>query len=182
MLAHGEQTEAVLERLARGDLAAFEELVRLHQGMVYSLAYHFLGDAAAAEDVGQEVFMDLYRHAARLQSARHLRFWLRRVTTHRCLDQTRRNRLRTVSLEDEPEPAARGREADPWLSERLRRLVAALPARRRMVVILRFQEELELHEIAEIMEMPLNTVKSYLQRSLALLREKLARCPKDVAV
>ena len=51
-----------------------------------------------------------------------------------------------------------------------------------MVVLLRFQEELELHEIAEIMEMPINTVKSYLQRSLELLREKLARCLGDVTV
>ena len=66
------------------------------------------------------------------------------------------------------------------LSAKLRQIVATLPARRRMVLLLRFQEELELHEIAEIMEMPINTVKSYLQRSLGFLREKLARCMGDV--
>jgi RNA polymerase sigma-70 factor, ECF subfamily len=178
----GEKIGAALARLAAGDAAAFEEIVRRHQGMVYSLAYHFLGDASAAEDAAQEVFLDLYRDAARLQSAAHLEFWLRRVTAHRSIDQARRNRLPTVSLEDGPEPAQTRQDPDPWLSARLRRLVAALPARRRMVVLLRFQEDLELHEIAEIMEMPINTVKSYLQRSLALLREKLARCRKDVTV
>jgi RNA polymerase sigma-70 factor, ECF subfamily len=173
---------AALERLAAGDAAAFEEIVLFHQRMVYSLAYHFLHDSSAAEDVAQEVFLDLHRNARRLQSAAHLEFWLRRVTAHRSIDQARRNRLPMVSLEDGPEIAQAREDSDPWLSARLRRLVATLPPRRRMVVVLRFQEELELHEIAEIMEMPLNTVKSYLQRSLALLRGKLARCRKDVTV
>ena len=84
------------------------------------------------------------------------------------------------NLEDSPEPQAETRESDVLLSAKLRQIVATLPARRRMVVLLRFQEELELHEIAEIMEMPINTVKSYLQRSLGFLREKLARCMGDV--
>ncbi len=84
------------------------------------------------------------------------------------------------NLEDVAEPQAEVHESDVLMCNKLRQLVATLPARRRMVVLLRFQEELELHEIAEIMEMPINTVKSYLQRSLGFLREKLARCMGDV--
>ena len=61
------------------------------------------------------------------------------------------------------------------LDETLRRLVASLPETPRMVMVLRYQEELDPSEIAQILEMPLATVKSHLQRSLALLREKLAR-------
>jgi RNA polymerase sigma-70 factor (ECF subfamily) len=62
------------------------------------------------------------------------------------------------------------------LAETLRRVVDTLPEKPRLVVLLRYQEDLEPAEIAEVLEMPVNTVKSHLRRSLALLREKLTRC------
>jgi RNA polymerase sigma-70 factor, ECF subfamily len=177
-----EVLEKAVDGLARGDAASFELIVRRYQSMVFSLAYHFSHDRALAEDMAQEVFLHLHRNAPSLQSPAHLEFWLRRVTAHRCIDDARRNRLACTSLENEKEPVARSPETDPLLSRKLRQLVATLPARRRMVVLLRFQEELELHEIAEIMEMPINTVKSYLKRSLDFLRAKLDRCLGDVIV
>jgi RNA polymerase sigma-70 factor (ECF subfamily) len=61
------------------------------------------------------------------------------------------------------------------LAETLRRLVASLPESPRMVMVLRYQEDLDPADIAEILDMPVATVKSHLQRALALLREKLAR-------
>ena len=72
------------------------------------------------------------------------------------------------------EPASPPRMRDPMLDALLRRLVAELPPHPRLVVTLRFQEDLELSDIAEIVEMPLNTVKSHLRRSLETLRRKLA--------
>lgn len=175
-----QQLQDAVAGLARGDAPSFERIVRRYQSMVFSLAYHFSHDRALAEDLAQEVFLDLYRNAGSIKSPAHLEFWLRRVTIHRTIDHARRNRIRFENLEDQAEPHSAAREEDPWVSSKLRQLVATLPARRRMVVLLRFQEELELHEIAEIMEMPINTVKSYLQRSLGFLREKLARCMGDV--
>ena len=80
------------------------------------------------------------------------------------------------------EPSVAAEEPDPLLSKKLQQMVSTLPPRRRMVVLLRFQEEMELHEIAEVMEMPLNTVKSYLQRSVDFLRGKVTRCMGDVTV
>lgn len=177
-----DQLEEAVAGLARRDAASFEHIVRHFQNMVFSLAYHFSHDRALAEDVAQDVFLHLHRNAASIQSPAHLEFWLRRVTAHRCIDQARRNRLPFTSLENEKEPVAAQPESDPLLSRRLRQLVSTLPARRRMVVLLRYQEELELHEIAAIMEMPVNTVKSYLQRSLEFLRAKLTRCLGDVKV
>lgn len=177
-----QQLESAVAGLARRDAPSFEWIVRRYQSMVFSLAYHFSHDRAMAEDLAQEVFLDLHRNAATIKSPAHLEFWLRRVTVHRSIDHARRNRLQFANLEDCPEPRAEARDADPLVASKLRQLVATLPPRRRMVVLLRFQEELELHEIAEIMEMPLNTVKSYLQRSLGFLREKLARCLGDVTV
>ncbi len=80
-----------------------------------------------------------------------------------------------VALENVAEPAVNAKPGDPLLSELLRKLVATLPEAPRMVMVLRYQEDLEPTEIAAALEMPVATVKSHLQRSLALLREKLAR-------
>jgi RNA polymerase sigma-70 factor (ECF subfamily) len=71
---------------------------------------------------------------------------------------------------------------DLMLSQKLRRYVAALPEKQRVVVILRYQEDLDPTEISEVLEMPVNTVKSYLQRSLSTLREKLSHCLGEVNV
>src|SRR6201999_516417 len=111
-----------------------------------------------------------------IKSPAHLTFWLRKVTAHRSIDQTRRQKVRPqVSLEDVPEPMARQAEEDFMLSETLRRLVETLPEKARMVVVLRYQEDLEPAEIAKVLDMPVNTVKSHLRRSLSLLRDKLSR-------
>jgi RNA polymerase sigma-70 factor, ECF subfamily len=155
------------------DLAS---LVRKHQSMVFSLAYHFLHDRFLAEEVAQEVFMSLHRHLETLQTPEHAGFWLRKVTVQRSIDETRKRKRRPqVGLEAVPEPVARTPQHDPMLGEVLRRLIATLAEGPRAVMILRYQEDLDPSEIAELLEMPVGTVKSHLQRSLALLREKLER-------
>ncbi|MGC2696817.1 MAG: RNA polymerase sigma factor [Candidatus Angelobacter sp.] len=170
-----------LGRSAQGDPLAFAELVGQHQGMVFSIAYHFLQDRALAEDLAQEVFLELYQSLGSIQSPAHLTYWLRRVTANRCIDQGRRKlRRRELAMEDAPEPAAAHSPADPLLLERLQQSLAGLPEKQRMVVILRYQEGLGPAEIAEVMEMPVNTVKSTLHRSLADLRKSLTRRIREV--
>lgn len=166
--------------MAFGDAADFAGIVRAHQGMVFSIAYHFLRDRSLAEDLAQDVFLHLHKNLKAIQSPSHLVYWLRKVTGHRCIDQARRQKLRprislTEYLERAPEPAARFADGDPLLAGVLRRLIARLPERSRMIVILRFQEEMEPAEIAGMLDIPLGTVKSNLHRSLALLRAKLER-------
>ena len=175
----------VLARSARGDAAAFAGIVGAHQAMVFSIGYHFLQDRSLAEELAQEVFLHLFKNMRAIQSPSHLVYWLRKVTTHRCIDHARRQKLRprlslTEYLEHAPEPAAPGRASDPLLAGMLRRLVAALPERSRLIIILRFQEDLEPAEIAELLDIPLGTVKSNLHRSHALLRGKLERERKGV--
>jgi RNA polymerase sigma-70 factor (ECF subfamily) len=154
----------------------FGELVRRHQSMVYSLAWRFLHDRGLAEEVAQEVFLSLHRNLRSIQSSAHAASWLRKVTAQRAIDEGRRRLRRPgVALELVAEPAAGEPARDPMLEETLRRLVASLPEAPRMVMVLRYQEDLDPSEIAETLSMPLGTVKSHLQRSLALLREKLER-------
>jgi RNA polymerase sigma-70 factor (ECF subfamily) len=160
----------------------FPEIVRRQQAMVFSLALHFLRDRQAAEEVAQDVFLQLHKNLGTLQSPEHVTFWLRRVTSHRCIDYARRRRWPQVSLDDVSELPAEGSRRDPVLARRLRQLVASLPEKARLVVILRYQEDLTPLEIADLLAMPVATVKSHLHRSLAMLREKVVRTIGDVRI
>ncbi len=167
--------EEALARSARGEPSAFAAIVREYERMVYSMAYHFFHDPALAEDLAQDVFLRLHQSLGTIKSPAHLILWLRQVTSRRCIDQARRRQAQpTLSMEEAPEPTVDGEMSDPFLGKRLRRAVAALSEDSRLVIILRYQEELELAEIAEILEIPINTVKSRLQRSLAAMRERLS--------
>ncbi len=149
--------------------------------MVFSLAYHFLQDRPLAEDVTQEVFLQFYREQASLTTEQHVRFWLRKVAGHRCIDAARRRKIRPrLTLAEIREPAARESSEDPILSETLRKLVATLPETPRLIVLLRYQEDMDPSEIAETIGMPVATVKSHLHRSLAMLREKMQRLKKEI--
>jgi RNA polymerase sigma-70 factor (ECF subfamily) len=165
-----------------GDTEAFADLVREHQGMVFSIAYHFLQDRSLAEDLAQEVFLELFQSIDRIQSPAHLTYWLRKVTSNRCIDQGRKkNRRREMALEEAPQPlTSSSAQADPMLLDRLQQSLATLPEKQRLVVIMRFQEGLGPAEIAEVLEMPVNTVKSTLHRSLADLRKGLTRKIREV--
>ena len=168
------QGEDVLARAQAGDEAAFAALIRRHQNMVFSVALHMLRSRPAAEDLAQEVFLELYRSLSRLESDAHLVSWLRRVTGHRCIDEIRRRSHRPEFPTDVlPETGQTPQPREVFMADRLRRLVGELPERARMVMVLRYQEEMDPTEIAQTLEMPINTVKSHLRRSLAALREHL---------
>jgi RNA polymerase sigma-70 factor (ECF subfamily) len=152
----------------------FAAVVRGHQAMVFSIAFHFLRDRERAEEIAQEVFLQLYRSGGDLSTEAHVTFWLRKVACHRAIDFARKRKFE-VALEDAPEPATPNANEDPWLNRRIRVLLTSLPETPRMVMVLRYQEDLMPEEIARVLEMPVRTVKSHLQRSLAMLREKFDR-------
>jgi RNA polymerase sigma-70 factor, ECF subfamily len=170
----GLAAQAVAIESLANDADTFTQLVDEHQAMVFSLAYHCLGDRALAEEVAQDVFLELHRKLASLESPEHVRHWLRRVATHRSIDQSRRRKLRPqMGLDEVREPASLEAQSDPILGATLRRLVATLPEKPRLVVILRYQEDLDPADIAEVLEMPVRTVKSHLRRSLETMRRKM---------
>lgn len=163
-----------LELARGGDAAAFAAIVRRHQSMVFSLALHVLRSRAAAEDLAQDVFLELYRNLPRIESTAHVISWLRRVTSHRCIDELRRVRHRMeLQMDAVPDRGASPHSRELFLEQRLQQLVSGLPARARIVVVLRYQEELDPSEIAEALDMSVNTVKSHLRRSIAVLRDRL---------
>jgi RNA polymerase sigma-70 factor (ECF subfamily) len=173
-----EASDPLDEQLAEarlGGRVALAALVRAHQGSVYSLALRMLGTRDLAEDLTQEVFMQLHDHLRSIESNRHLTFWLRQVTSNRAIDQLRRRaRVVLTQLDDEMPIFSEQSVPDPLLQRHLRALLSELSPPARAVLLLRFQEDLDPTEIAETLNMPLNTVKSHLKRSLDTLREKTA--------
>jgi RNA polymerase sigma-70 factor (ECF subfamily) len=164
------------EQLARaraGDSDALAGLVREHQRSIYSIALRMLGNREGAEDLTQEVFMQLSSKIGSIASGEHLRFWLRQVTANRAIDELRRStRFPTVPLEEEPSLCHAAEDADPLLQRQLGRLLAQLSAPARAVLLLRYQEDLDPVDIARALGMPINTVKSHLKRSLDTLRSR----------
>jgi len=160
--------------------AEFESAVHEHQGMVYSIACNYFRNDAIAEEIAQDVFLQLFESRLSVEFGSHCVAWLRRSTVHRCIDTLRRSSFRNeIQMDELPEIPVDVPETDPLLQERLQRLVASLPETPRAVLILRFGEDMDADEIGQTLQMPVRTVWSHLQRATALIREKAARYLKE---
>jgi RNA polymerase sigma-70 factor, ECF subfamily len=160
----------------RGDSTAFARLVRVHQSRVFSVALRLTGSREDAEELAQDAFVQLHAALAQVTGPSHVLHWLLRTVSHRSIDRLRaRERApRLVPIDTDHEPAGSDDAADPLWARRLQGLLLQLPAAPRAVVALRFQEDLEPTEIADVLDMPVNTVKSHLRRSLEWLRAQQA--------
>jgi RNA polymerase sigma-70 factor (ECF subfamily) len=163
-----------LSKARGGQRAALTLLVQAHQRSVYSLALRMLGTRDLAEDLTQEVFMQMNRSLGTIESNRHLGFWLRQVTSNRAIDQLRRRaRIQMTSLDEETQLFSAEEAPDPLLQRHLQALLAELSPPARAVLLLRYQEDLDPADIARTLEMSINTVKSHLKRGLEILRQRI---------
>lgn len=160
----------------------FIDALHRHKGRVYSIAFRILGESGAAEEVAQDVFLELHRSLPRLESEQHVTAWLRRVTCHRATDALRRRAARGGVFQDEwndnEQPASTPPAPLP-LMNRIERLLFTLTPQQRTIILLRYQEDLEPEDIAIELQMPIATVRSHLQRGLQLLRSKAERTLKE---
>lgn len=169
----------------RGDVEAFNHLVLRYQDLAYSVAYRITGDASAAADAAQDAFITAFR---KLHQFRGDRFkpWLMRIVTNACYDELRRVKRRaTDSLDDLYEtsdaadalapapdtPETLAQQAE--LSAAIQDCISALPEDQRVIVVLSDIEDYAYGEIAEIVALPLGTVKSRLSRARSRLRDCL---------
>jgi RNA polymerase sigma-70 factor (ECF subfamily) len=160
----------------------FRRLIETHQRMVFSIALRVTGDYASAEEVAQDVFLELHRSGERLAGEDHIRYWLRRVATHRAIDALRRQAQRPEADADEwvEEQQVDGVSvSSAGLQARLDDLLRTLPEPMRVAVVLRYQEEMLPDEIARMLGQPVASVKSHLHRGLTLLRRKAAVTMKE---
>jgi RNA polymerase sigma-70 factor (ECF subfamily) len=177
-----------LAQLARsGDRSAFGQLVDLYKDKIFHLAYRMTGSRQEAEDIVQETFMRVYANLDKYDSRWKFSTWIFRIGNNLCIDRLRKRRP-TWSLDAE-NPDADGvdgyamlptNDASPEdrmvlseMQKNIRDAIAQLPDKYRSVVVLRYLQDLSLNEIADILELPVSTVKTRLHRGRESLRRKL---------
>jgi RNA polymerase sigma-70 factor (ECF subfamily) len=166
--------DSLLARARAGDADAFAALVRAHQGSVFSIGLRMLDRRDAAEDLAQDVFLQLYRRLGDIESEEHLGFWLRRVASNLAIDWLRRvPYTATQPLEENVPVPAEENPTDMLLERELANMLRELTPPARAVMVLRYQEDRDLAEIGALLEMPVNTVKSHIKRSLTALRSRM---------
>jgi RNA polymerase sigma-70 factor (ECF subfamily) len=171
-------TELVAE-IRSGNMSAFRALYYRHIDSVFALVSRLLGNRRGeAEDVAQEVFIQVHRSIGRFEGVASFSTWLHRVTVNVCYSHLRRSVLRTESVDAEGahEPAtADNREAHVDARRQIRRmfeLLEELTLANRVVFTLYEFQGMTLSQIAEVLDIPLHTAASRLRRS----RESLMRC------
>lgn len=166
----------LVNRCRAGDGEAFGLLFEKYKNLVYRTAYLTLGSETDAEDLLQEVFLQVHRSLATYDPQRgSFSTWLYRVTVNRCLNW-RRGRPATDSLDlFEAEPAGSAAHAPhrPAEDDGVRRSLDKLSPKLRVVVVLRYYWDLSYAQIADITELPLGTVKSRLNSALRQMRDDL---------
>ena len=180
----------LMAAVREGDAAAFDELVRRYQSLMIGYLYRMVNDYETALDLAQEAFVRLYRNAHRYRANHSFSTYLYKIATNLAIGELRRRRrwnlLSLVSLfatkDGEEERAFDPPDTQPLpeariLREEQRRIVAravaSLPEKYRAAIVLRDIQGLEYEQIAEILGLPLGTVKSRINRARNFLREKL---------
>jgi len=182
-----ENEAAVIRAAQKGNLEAFNVLVRHYQNAVYSLAYRMMGDSYEASDIAQDTFITAYRKISTYRGG-NFRSWLLRISANLCYDSLRRDKRRpTTSIEELAPPEEEAPLPDPSLSpeqiteqRELERAVqdciSALSPDQRVVLVLSDVEGFDYQSIADQLDTALGTVKSRLSRARSSIRD----CLQDV--
>jgi RNA polymerase sigma-70 factor (ECF subfamily) len=170
-------------RVARGDEAAFDELVRKHQYSVFNTIHRYVGDRSAADDIAQEVFVIVWNKAGTFKGKSSFATWLYRIVVNQCLQFRRRRQRRPAAISidamdaESPPDALQvgdGREQAERTAA-VRQALAELPDRQRIALVLSHYEGHTYSEIAEMMGTSVPSVESLIFRAKDELRRKLIR-------
>jgi RNA polymerase sigma-70 factor (ECF subfamily) len=187
-----EQNEQFLiDRVYSGDQTAFHELVGRYKKKIYYLAYDITGDHQEAEDISQEVFMKMYRSLKTFRKDAKMSSWLYQITVNTSIDSLRKKSSKPARSIDEFDPSfiqaelpmggsgahalnpVRSTES-AQIQEHISLALKKISARERTVFVMRHYNDLKLHEIAEILNITIGTVKSLLFRAIKKLRKELS--------
>ncbi|HTP79418.1 MAG TPA: RNA polymerase sigma factor [Bacteroidota bacterium] len=168
----------LIERVRKGEEGAFRELVECHMKRAYNVAFGFLGDHEAAEDVTQEAFINVYRSIQNFRGDSELGTWIHRIVANLSMTKLKRLRLkraREVELQKTDDTAA---PENPGLEQKenryhIERALHELPTLQRAVVLLRHMEGLSTKQVGKILNCSEGTVKTHLFRGLRKMREHL---------
>ncbi len=171
--------DALMADVVQKDQEAFAELLRRHQGWTRAMLRGIVRDQGIAEDLAQEAFARVFRHARTYKGKGSFIGWLRRIVVNLAKDALRkRGRGKAVSLDDLSSPEIADRQPGPadilgskWLSQEVRAAMATLSEEHRAVVVMRFFGNKSMQEIAADLGCPVGTVKSRLHYALQQIRD-----------
>jgi len=176
-----EAESTLVEACRRGNRDAYRALFEHYKDRVYSIAHHYCCDRATAMDITQDVFVKLYSSLATFRAEASFDTWLYRLTVNRCLDHQRRFR-RWLPLLDvvkdklfAPDESLIDSAIRSELRGQLQAAVAKLPPPMRLVVVLRYTQDLSYEQIAEILGCSAGTVASRLNRAHKELARRLRK-------
>jgi len=186
----GESDEALMARVAQGQVEAFDPLLRRYERATITFCYSFLHDRHHAEDVAQEVFLRVFRSAASYRPMAKFSTWLYKIAANFCINELKKRKLRYTRSLDEPigsnpdgtrlaEKLARSTAPPVTKAERreagrlLEEAITALPDEQRITLVLVEYHGLSYREIAEILEVTVSAVKMRVKRARENLRECL---------
>ncbi len=177
----------LVRRCLKGEEEAHRRILSKYKRPVYNLAWRMVGDEEDAKDVTQETFIRAFRALSTYDTGRPFTSWLFRIATNLCIDYLRRRRSNVHSLDGirgvddeyrtaDIEDSAPGPDVQHEMAEQrsmLDRLVKQLPPRYKVVILLRHARELSYQEIADVLNVPVGTVKARIHRAHSLLRSSL---------
>ena len=184
-----DEDRVLVSRFRQGDPAAFDSLFRRHKDGVYSLVYRTVG-ADAADDVVQEVFIQIYKSLRRFRGEASFRTWAYRVTLNACRDFVRRRvRQQAHTSTDDPDDlacvpdpsASAGDLTVLWTRDELEQALRGLPDSERTAVELHYIQRLSYREMAAVLDCPDGTIKARIHSAMARLRRKLCHLAEEVS-
>jgi RNA polymerase sigma-70 factor (ECF subfamily) len=173
--------------VARGDMSAFEQLIERHQALVAGTAARMLGSNSDVEDIAQQVFIRVWKSAARYRPRAKFTTWLLKITRNLVFNELRRTKRRAqmplqpdpqgeeIPLSDEITAAPDASLLENELQQAIEDAITQLPETQRMALILRRYEELSYDDIAEVLDLSVPAVKSLLFRARTELRTRLGK-------
>ena len=175
-----DRDRALIERSLEGSGRAFKKLVDRYHALVYSVARGIMGNRDEVEDVTQEIFIKVYRKLSTFRGEARLSTWIYRIARNEAINAAKKARLDTGTLDEADRLASGIPGPDRHLERRITAslvedLLSSLDEQYRVALELRYMGEKSYAEIAEIMEIPIGTVKTYNHRGKAMLKQRLTR-------
>ncbi len=168
----------LVEKTLEGDGRAFGKLVRRHHDLVFSVVRSIMGRRDDAEDVVQEIFIKIYRNLAGYRGDARLSTWIYRIARNEAINAVKRSRIDTETLDESSRHVGTEKNPEERFERKLSKqlveeLLEPLEEQHRIAIELRYMGEKSYAEIAEIMDIPIGTVKTYLYRAKAAMKKSL---------
>ena len=191
------EEQELINRLREGDRSAFRKIMETHQEKIYYLALNMAGNHQDAEDLSQEVFIKAYHSLKKFRGDARISSWLYRIAVNTCIDKLRKKKEKPVYISDEQKKMDRdsirlvgdnpggnpeSRLESGMIQNNINAALQKLSPRERSVFVLRHYDELQIKEIADVLNLSTGTIKSLIFRAIRKLQKELAFYRPDLGL